>query len=82
MQQLLFINNPLAQNVSGIIMPIFRTARPYITAYGVPCALCAHGLLPGFPRHQPAHQELITVCSNIRSRAPEDGHNDARNMLS
>ena len=24
---------------------------------------------------------LKTVCGNIRSSAPEDGHNDARNML-
>jgi len=37
----------------------------------------AHGLLPGFPRHQPAHQVLKTVCNNIRYSAPEDGHNDA-----
>jgi hypothetical protein len=34
MQQLWFINNPLAQHVSGIIISIFRSARPYITAYG------------------------------------------------
>jgi len=34
MQQLRFINNPLTQHVSGIIMPIFRSARPHITAYG------------------------------------------------
>ena len=34
MQQLRFIDNPLAQYVSGTIMPIFRSARPYITAYG------------------------------------------------
>jgi len=34
MQQLWFINNPLAQHVLGIIMPIFRSTWPYITAYG------------------------------------------------
>jgi len=34
MQQLLFINTPLAQLVSGIIMSIFRSASPYITSYG------------------------------------------------
>ena len=28
------------------------------------------------------HQVLETICSNIRSSAPEDGHNDSRNMLS
>jgi len=34
MQQLWFINNQLAQHVSGITMPIFRSARPYITPHG------------------------------------------------
>jgi len=34
MQQLCFINKPLAQRVSGTILPIFRSAKPYITAYG------------------------------------------------
>jgi len=32
--KLWFIYNPLAQHVSGIILPIFRSARPYITANG------------------------------------------------
>jgi len=31
-QKLRFINQPLAQHVSGTIMPIFRIARPYIIA--------------------------------------------------
>ena len=34
MQQLWFINHHLAQRVLGTIMPIFRSARLYITAYG------------------------------------------------
>jgi len=42
----------------------------------------AHGLLPGFPRHQSGHKVLKTICSYVRSSAPEDGHNDARNILS
>jgi len=42
----------------------------------------AHGLLPGFPGLQPAQQVLKTIRSNIRSYAPEDGHNDGRNILS
>ena len=42
----------------------------------------AHGLLPGSPRHQPAHQVLKTICSNIWSGTAEDGYNDAQNMLS
>jgi len=29
-----FINNSLTQHVSGTIMPIFRSAIPYIAAYG------------------------------------------------
>ena len=52
-----------------------------ILLHMVPCALCAQGLLPYFPRHQSAHEVLKTICSNIRSSAHEDGHNDARNML-
>jgi len=34
-----------------------------------------------FPRLQPAHQMLKTICSDIRPRAPEDGQNGGRNML-
>jgi len=93
MQQLWFINQHLAHYVSGTIMPIFRSERPYITAYGFQHLMCwlefewhpphsAHGLPPGLPRHQPAHQVLKTICSNIWSSVPEDAHNDARNMLS
>jgi len=40
MQQLLFINNLLTQHVSGIIMPIFRSAGPNITAYGFQHLMC------------------------------------------
>jgi len=66
--------NPLAQHVSGIIMPIFRSARPYFTAYGfhhVMCWLVSWGA---------GKQAVCTVCT--RSSAPGDGHNDARNVLS
>ena len=34
MQHLRFINNPLTQHVLGTIMPVFRSARMYIAAYG------------------------------------------------
>ena len=34
MQQWWFINKPLTQHVSGTIEPIYRSTRPYITAYG------------------------------------------------
>ena len=78
------------------LCPSSESARPYITAYGFQhlcagwslgkqgsrpcahsalCAQCAHGLLP-------AHQVLKTICSNIRTKVPEYGHNYARNMLS
>jgi len=40
MQQLWFINRPLVQHVSGTIMPIFRSARPYITANGFQHLMC------------------------------------------
>ena len=59
------------------LAPLAPTAR--VTAYP---AHCAQDLPSCYPRHQPAYQVLKTICSNIRSSAPEDGHNDARNMLS
>ena len=40
MLQLWFINQPLTQHVSGIIMPIFRSARPCISAYGFQLLMC------------------------------------------
>ena len=42
----------------------------------------ALGLLPGSPRYYPAYQVLKIICSKIQSSAPEDGHNEVRNMLS
>ena len=42
-----------------------------------PCALSAYGQLFNYPRLQPARLVLNTICSNIRSSDPEDGHNDA-----
>jgi len=56
----------------------------WFSALDVPEAGRVHCTRPasGFPRHQPAHQMLKTTRSNRRSNAPEDGHNDARNMLS
>ena len=53
-----------------------------ILLHMVPCALCAQGLLPYFPRHQSAHEVLKTVRSSVQPCTPEDGHNGARNMLS
>ena len=65
----MFIIKPLSQHFSGIIMPFIRRARPCITAYGVLHCLCCA---------QPVQN---TICSNTRSCSPDDGHNDARNML-
>ena len=45
-------------------------------------AHCAHGLLPDSTRHQPAYKVPKIICSKIQPSAPEDGHNEARNMLS
>ena len=39
--KLWFIVNPLAQHVSVIIMPIFRSVGPYITAYGFQHLMCS-----------------------------------------
>jgi len=38
--RLWFINNRLTQHVSGIIMPIFRCAIPYVTAHGFQHWMC------------------------------------------
>ena len=40
MHQLWFINQHLAQHVSGTIMPLFRSPKPYITAYGFQHLMC------------------------------------------
>ena len=40
MQQLWFSKQPLAQHVSGTIMSFFRSAGPYITAYGFQHLMC------------------------------------------
>jgi len=44
-------------------------------------ALCVHSLQPSTTQSQPAQPVQNTICSNTRSCSPEDGHNDARNML-
>ena len=52
-------------------MPIFRSARPYITAYGFQQLMC------WMVSWEAGKLDVCTV-----SNAPEDGHNYARNMLS
>jgi len=43
--------------------------------------LCAHSLGPNYTQPQPAQPVQNTICSNTRPCSPDDGHNDARNML-
>ena len=78
-------------------MPIFRSARPYIAAYGFQHLMFLAGALGSqehagsvhtarvFLAHQgfsQQHQVLETICSDIQSGSPEDGHSGAQNMLS
>ena len=60
---------PLAQHISGIIMPIIRSARPYVIAmvFNTICSVWSLGM----------HAVCIvcsfllkTICSNIRSSTP------------
>ena len=68
MQQLWFINSPLAQYVSGIIIAIFRSARPYNTAYGFQHLMCWLVSWDAWKQAvctrctQPASQMLKTIC--------------------
>jgi len=62
MQQLVFIDKPITQHISGTIVPIFRSEILYTTAYGVEVVFrldkqplhSAHDLPPGVPRLLPA----------------------------
>ena len=82
---LVFIIKRLSQHVSGIIMLIFRRTRLCVNAYGVLHWLCWLWLCAVVLRAvctQFAAQPLQnTICSYTKSCSPEDGHNDARNML-
>jgi hypothetical protein len=44
-------------------------------------SLSAHGSRPNFPQQRPSQQVQNTICGRIQSGSPDDGHNDARNML-
>ena len=55
------------------LLPIIRRSRLCITAYGV-----LHSNRRDFP---PPVTVQNTICSNTGSCSPDDGHNDARNML-
>ena len=47
----------------------------------VSCVHCAHSLRPSSTQPQPAQSVQSTIRSSTQSCAPDDGHNDARNML-
>ena len=66
----------LSQHVSGIIMPIFRRTRPCVTARGVLRWFCWMCLVAVVGRCVVGCEHREGYCST-----PEDGHNDARNML-
>jgi hypothetical protein len=41
----------------------------------------SHSLRPSCTQPQPAQPVQNTICNNTRPCSPDDGHNDARNML-
>jgi len=46
--------------------PCTARHKNYVAVYIGQHRRCAHGLLPGFLRLQPAHPVLKTICCNIR----------------
>jgi len=81
---LMFIIKLLSQHVSGIIMPIIRRTRLCTTAYGVLRWLCWLSLCeagPSSTQPKPAQTVQNTICGSTQSCSPDNGHNDARNML-
>ena len=62
----------LSQHVSGIIMPIIRRTIVCTPAYGV---------LHCNKRLQLQFTVQNTICGSAHYCSPDDGHNDARNML-
>jgi hypothetical protein len=41
----------------------------------------AHSLRPSSTQPQPSQPVQNTICGSAHSYSPDDGHNDARNML-
>ena len=80
----MFIIKLLSQHVSGIIIPIIRRTRPCTTAYGVLhwlCWLWLCGAASWAVCTVLLFDSNCTTCGSTRSCSPDDGHNDARNML-
>ena len=80
----------LSQHVSGIIMPIIRRTLMCTAAYGVLVemavavwswdASCVHTAWIPAP-HSHSHHYQNTIRGSAHYCSPDDGHNDARNML-
>ena len=83
----MFIIKLLFQHVSGIIMPIIRRTRVCTAAYFVLHCLSninlnsAHSSRPSATQPQSSQPVQNTICGSTHSCSPDDGHNDARNML-
>ena len=59
-------------------MPTFRSARPYVTAYGFQYMLGSREAGRVHTACFSASQVVLkTIRSNVWSSAPEGGHNDA-----
>ena len=54
--------------------PLFDQVEQYLSH-------SAHRLRPSSTEPQPAQPVQNTICGSTRSCSPDDGHNDARNML-
>ena len=94
---LMFIIRLLSQYVSGIIMPIIRRSRPVyysilrsalvvlavvVWSWVVSCVHTVHTAYDPAPHNHGQHNQCRTPCAVVhRSWSPDDGYNDARNML-
>jgi len=60
---------------------VFYTGRADCGCVELGRKLCAQCEGYSSTQPQPAQPVQNTICSNTRSCSPDDGHNDARNML-